>query len=212
MKTKQTDKQNNTFSNHRNAFEKVILESNLSTHQKMIALILKSHMNNITGLCNPSIKTLMNKGSMSKGSVDNCIKALENAGFISKIAGNGRGNSTRYTLHIIESYVDNRNKHKGNTQNLEPNYSYEMGANPDDYPQEDFDDESQATHIHPANMLSEASSSETEYYPDHLDVLDHQSRERAEREINMFGYYFNENLRKHLYANGKRVAEGDVDF
>ncbi|NRP48252.1 MULTISPECIES: helix-turn-helix domain-containing protein [unclassified Marinobacterium] len=149
MQTKQTVKQKNTFSNHRNGFELSILTSNLSSRQKLIALILKSHMNNSTGLCNPSIKTLMAKGSMSKGTVKNCIDALMVAGFISKITGNGRGNSNSYTLNIIESDVDNRNKHKGNTQNLEPNYSYDMEVNPEDFPQVDFDYEPYYDHNTP---------------------------------------------------------------
>ena len=142
MQTKQTVKQKTTFSNHRNAFEKAITESLLSPYQRLIALLLKKHMNNTTGLCNPSIETLMNEsGIKTKKTVRDCIEALEKTGFITKTAGNGRGNATRYTLNIIESDVDNRNKHKGNTQNLVPNYSYDTDVNPEDFPQVDFDDE-----------------------------------------------------------------------
>lgn len=211
MQTKQTKPKN--FSNHRNAFEQSIKKSKLSPLQKLIALLLNSYTNNSTGLCNPSIKTLMvDSGIKTKTTVNNCITALENAGFITKITGNGRGNSTRYTLHIIESDVDNRNKHKGNTQNLEPNYSYETDVNPDDYTQEDFDIEVPSSNPVLNITDSEANMTKEEYYPDHLENLDYFSREKAEWDINKFGYYFNEPLRRHLYADGRRVADKDVDF
>lgn len=189
MQKKQTDKQKNTFSNHRNDFERAVLASNLSSLQKLIALILKSHMNNTTGLCNPSVQTLMiESGIKSKTTVNDCIKALEKAGFITKITGNGRGNTTRYTLNIIESDVDNRSKHKGNAQNLEPNYSCETDVNPDDYPQADFDDESHGDLSIPdspeqsTQVPEQSADNHTTVYDEYGQVISLSKIPMAERE------------------------------
>lgn len=111
------------YSKHRNDFEKAIFDSKLSNNQKLVAQALKYHMNNDTGKCFPSLKTLAAECSIGQKTVQRAIDALEDAGFITKFVGSGRGKPTQYTLHVIQSDVDNRNKHKGNTTNLIPSYS-----------------------------------------------------------------------------------------
>lgn len=211
MQIKQSDKQDsNAFSGHRNAFEQAITESHLSPNQRLIALILKKHMNNSTGLCNPSIKTLMREtGLKTKNTVKNCIDALERAGFITRIVGNGRGNSTRYTLNIVKSDVDSRNKHRGNTQNLQPNYSYESNVDPNDFPQVDFHDESQSNRRVCEGMQSHADTRSTDLYQDHLERLEPSHRASADRSLTVYGYYFNEHYRKYLDADGRQVVIDD---
>ena len=106
-------------------------------------------MNNDNGRCFPSVKTLAEECSIGQKTVQRATDALENAGFITKNAGNGRGKATQYTLKGIESCADNRNKHRGNTANLIPNYSSDVDINPDDYSQVDFDDESKTDQTKP---------------------------------------------------------------
>lgn len=98
------------YSQYRNNFEQAILSSNLSSTQKLVALVLKSHMNNDNGECFPSQKTLAAMCSIKEKTVQRATDALEEAGFIERVVGNGRGKHTQYTLHVIQSDVDNRNK------------------------------------------------------------------------------------------------------
>lgn len=114
------------YSKLRNDFELAIRSSNLSSTQKLVALILKSHMNNDTGECFPSVKTLAAGCSIGEKTVQRATEALEHAGFITRVVGNGRGKPTQYTLNVIKSDADNRNKHKGNTANLSPSYSADV--------------------------------------------------------------------------------------
>lgn len=127
------------YSKLRNDFETAIFSSNLSNNEKLLALALKSCMNNKTGRCFPSDKKLMEMCSFSHSTLKNCRTALEKAGYITRIVGGGRGKSTQYTLHPIKSDVDNRNKHKGKSENLKPNCSPLASLDHADFPDVDFD-------------------------------------------------------------------------
>lgn len=66
------------YSQIRNRFTQMIIKSdNLTSHEKLIALLLKEHMNNQTGECYPSVATLMSEGAMSKPTVLKAIRGLE---------------------------------------------------------------------------------------------------------------------------------------
>ena len=129
------------FSKTRNDFETEIFASNLSSNEKLVALALKSCMNNTTGKCFPSDRKLMHMCSISKSTLKNCRITLEKVGYITRIVGCGRGKSTQYTLHPIQSDVNNRNKHEGNSTNLIQNYSPMASIDHADFPDVDFDKE-----------------------------------------------------------------------
>jgi DNA-binding Lrp family transcriptional regulator len=199
------------YSKHRNDFERAVITSKLSANQKLVALVLKSHMNNDDGRCFPSIKTLETECSLSEKTVRNAIRELETAGFITKvIAGNGRGKSTQYKLNPIQSDVDNTNKHKGNPSTLVPNYSPDKDVNPSDFPQDDFEVEVQHETVNTYNRTTDVTSNVKKTA--HLDVLELSHRRSALLHLEHYGYYFNEHYRKWLDANGYEVETDPEDF
>lgn len=66
-------------------------------HQKLLLMMLASHHNDKTGLCNPSIKTLALECCMGPTSVKKHLLALERLGLIVKQSGN-RTQSNTYKL------------------------------------------------------------------------------------------------------------------
>lgn len=66
-------------------------------HQKLLLLMLASHHNEKTGLCNPSIKTLALECCMGPTSVKKHLMALERLGLIVKHSGS-RTESNTYKL------------------------------------------------------------------------------------------------------------------
>lgn len=76
---------------------------------KCLLLSLADHHNDKTNLCFPGITRLAKRTSMSRQSVINNTKKLEDAGLIAvqKDAGDGRGaKSNKYTLHLGQSQKD----------------------------------------------------------------------------------------------------------
>ena len=198
------------YSQHRNDFERAIYDSKLTNNQKLVAQALRYHMNNSDGRCFPSIKTLASECSLSEKTVRKDIKALVDAGFVSKIAGNGRGNRTQYMLHPIQSDVDNLNNHKGNPSTLSPNYSPDKDINPSDFPDDDFEVE-----IKPESDNIQSSTSKNDgnlIKADHLGILEPSHKRSALLHLEHYGYYFNEHYRKYLNADGYEVELGDDDF
>lgn len=66
-------------------------------HQKLLLLMLASHVNDETGLCNPSINTLALECCMGPTSVKKHLGALERLGLIVKQSGS-RTQSNHYKL------------------------------------------------------------------------------------------------------------------
>ncbi len=73
----------NKHSKVRNDFNTQIQKSSeLSSHDRLLALMLSMHMNNETGRCYPSRKTLSEETAMSLASISRSIKSLTDKGFI----------------------------------------------------------------------------------------------------------------------------------
>jgi len=66
-------------------------------HQKLLLMMLASHYNDQTGLCNPSIKTLALECCMGPTSVKKHLTALEKLGLIVRVSGS-RTQSNTYKL------------------------------------------------------------------------------------------------------------------
>lgn len=79
-------------------------ETKVATHgMKIVLAVLADIHNERTNLCFPGITTLSRRTSMSRQSVVNNIRKLEQAGLISveRDGGNGAGaRSNKYTFHI----------------------------------------------------------------------------------------------------------------
>lgn len=72
-----------------------------SAQAKCLLLILANHINQDTGLCNPSLATLGQSCEMSVSSVKKFLRQLESRGLIRRISGS-RTESNRYELVIKE--------------------------------------------------------------------------------------------------------------
>ena len=181
------------YSKHRNDFERAIYDSKLSNNQKLVAQALRYHMNNDTGKCFPSLKTLAAECSIGQKTVQRAIDALEDAGFITRVIGSGRGKPTQYTLHVIQSDVDNRNKHKGNTNNLTPSYSADVDMDFGSDTLDEFDIEPKTDNTardgYPKNMPKDTSNdpvSVPDEYGQPISLSELPENERSDFVLNLF--------------------------
>lgn len=76
-----------------------------NAYQKLVLLMLASHMNAATGLCNPSIKTLALECCCSESTVKLALVALARQGLISHQTGRHGRKSNIYKLSTDGGFV-----------------------------------------------------------------------------------------------------------
>lgn len=79
--------------------------SELKPIQRHVALTLSLHMDNEGGSCFPSISTLAAETGLAESSVRHAIYALDDAGYLLRKPGEGRGHSTRYQAKLPSEKV-----------------------------------------------------------------------------------------------------------
>lgn len=104
--------------------------SSLTSNEKLVALVLASHRNNVSAKCNPGLVLLCEETQLSRSTVKKAIKGLKEKGQIVVLAiyiGRERVGSQYYFLkdigRLIEIYEDTGsvfyNHHAGEVENLE---------------------------------------------------------------------------------------------
>jgi DNA-binding transcriptional regulator YhcF (GntR family) len=73
-----------------------------TAHQKLVLLMLASHLNDKTGQCNPSINTLAFECVMAPTTVKTALAGLERLGLIRRVSGKHSGKSNIYSLWITK--------------------------------------------------------------------------------------------------------------
>lgn len=82
-----------------------IVESSLTSTQRLVALALSLHMNERGGSCFPTQDTLASETALSRRAVIQALRDLEDAGWLGRVPGGGRkpggnGRATEYTATI----------------------------------------------------------------------------------------------------------------
>jgi len=95
------------------AWTKALRASEHTLRAKVVASSIEDHRNNETGLCYPSLRTLMADTGLSLSSVKRAVRELEEAGWLIRSEGRGRGNHTHYTLVMQGKVVPIRPSKKG---------------------------------------------------------------------------------------------------
>jgi hypothetical protein len=103
------------------AWRKAVVVSDLTSTQKLVALVLSLHMNTNGGSCFPSQETIAAEASLKERAVRDALKALDRAGFIRREGGRYRGDVTRYTASLpIERRQEVPPSQAGRRQDVPP--------------------------------------------------------------------------------------------
>ncbi len=78
----------------------VAAAEDLSSTQKLVALVLSLHMNGDGASCFPSQETIAAEASLGIRAVRDALKALDDGGFIRREGGRYRGDVTRYVASL----------------------------------------------------------------------------------------------------------------
>lgn len=75
-----------------------VCQEGLTTHEKLVLILLANHRNKAHGYAYPSVSKLARGGGMCENAVRKCIKSLEARGLIMVERNAGRGGTNRYWI------------------------------------------------------------------------------------------------------------------
>lgn len=78
----------------------LLQESDLTPTERLVALVLGSHMDGMGGSCFPSYDTLCKETGLSRGKMRDWLESIERKGWIEIESGGGRGNPNRYFANV----------------------------------------------------------------------------------------------------------------
>jgi hypothetical protein len=93
------------------------MDQRLSTHQKMVLLVLADCHNGETGQCNPRRQTIIERGGMSRTAFARAMEILLETGLVSR--ERDRWNVFHYTLHFDVMVVAKPDGRAGNIKNID---------------------------------------------------------------------------------------------
>lgn len=204
-----TTNNNRPYDRVRNAFIDRLEELDLSTVQWAVGMVLARRCNAKTGQCNPSHQSISKCCGAGVASVKRAVAELIRLGLVSVDESSGKavGRSNFYILHpdaVIEEEVNNTNKHQGNVDNLEPNYSPKPDVIPEGSPTHDeFEDES----VLEVPKAPEVSAEEQEFRSTKAKLIRYHQENKTS--IDVTDDFVRRVLADEITIDGLAVSDGD---